>query len=165
MGLKVVTARLAEMVKNSAVLDINRTGHSVKALATAGNPELSARSSASNIDPGSLLQFEMDPGAYCISGGVNVGRRSGGNGRADPHLLTAGCASAPLNRAGSLTSYDGLTPSDGVLTKSIVRLDQEDVLGAKTVRLVETRFSTKAAAEVSFSPEQRQRHRPCSASD
>lgn len=70
-------------------------------------------------------------------------------------LLTAGCATAPLNRAGSLASYDGLTPSDGVLTKSIVRVDKEDVLGAKTVRLVETRFSSKAAAEVSFSPEQR----------
>jgi hypothetical protein len=41
--------------------------------------------SASNIDPGSLLQFEMDPGAYCISGGVNVGRRSGVKSRADPH--------------------------------------------------------------------------------
>ncbi|MVT50744.1 DUF3313 family protein [Bradyrhizobium yuanmingense] len=70
-------------------------------------------------------------------------------------LLTAGCATAPLNMAGSLTSYDGLAPSDGILTKSIVRVDKEDVLGAKTVRLVETRFSTKAAAEVSFSPEQR----------
>jgi len=42
-GLKVVTAGLAEMVKNSAALDINRTGQSVKALATAGNSELSAR--------------------------------------------------------------------------------------------------------------------------
>jgi hypothetical protein len=38
--LKVVTARLAEMVKNSATLDINRTGQSVKALATAGNPRV-----------------------------------------------------------------------------------------------------------------------------
>ncbi|WP_271545777.1 DUF3313 domain-containing protein [Bradyrhizobium sp. CCBAU 45321] len=54
-----------------------------------------------------------------------------------------------------MTSYDGLAPSDGILTKSIVRVDKEDVLGAKSVRLVETRFSTKAAAEVSFSPEQR----------
>ncbi|MHC2606892.1 DUF3313 domain-containing protein [Bradyrhizobium liaoningense] len=70
-------------------------------------------------------------------------------------LLTAGCATAPLNRAGSLASYDDLKPSDGVLTKSIVRVDKEDVLGAKTVRLVETRFSSKAAAEVSFSPDQR----------
>jgi hypothetical protein len=38
--LKVVTARLAEMVKNSAAPDINRTGQSVKALATAGNPRV-----------------------------------------------------------------------------------------------------------------------------
>jgi hypothetical protein len=38
--LKVVTARLAETVKNSAALDINRTGQSVKALATAGNPRV-----------------------------------------------------------------------------------------------------------------------------
>lgn len=70
-------------------------------------------------------------------------------------LLSAGCATAPLNRAGSLASYDGLEPSDGVLTKAIVRIDKEDVLGARTVRLVETRFSTKSAAEVSFSPDQR----------
>ena len=29
----------------------------------------------------------MDPGVYCISGGVNVGRRSGVKSRADPHLV------------------------------------------------------------------------------
>lgn len=28
----------------------------------------------------------MDPGTYCISGGVNVGRRSGVKGRANPHV-------------------------------------------------------------------------------
>lgn len=33
--------------------------------------------SAPNIDPGSLLQFEMHPGAYRILGGVNVGPWSG----------------------------------------------------------------------------------------
>jgi len=70
-------------------------------------------------------------------------------------LLTAGCATAPLDRAGSLSSYDNLKASDGVLTKSIVHVDKDDVLAAKTVRIAETRFSPAAAAAVPFTDEQR----------
>lgn len=70
-------------------------------------------------------------------------------------LLTAGCATAPLDRAGSLASYDNLKTSDGVLTKSVVHVDKDHVLAAKTVRIAETLFSAKAASGVSFSPEQR----------
>ena len=50
-------------------------------------------------------------------------------------LMAAGCATAPLERSGSLASYDNLTPSDGVLTKSQVRIDKADVLAAKTARI------------------------------
>ncbi|WP_433996261.1 DUF3313 domain-containing protein [Bradyrhizobium jicamae] len=70
-------------------------------------------------------------------------------------LATAGCATAPRNRAGSLATYDNLTTSDGVLTKSVLRVDKHDILAAKTVRLVPTRFSASAAAGVPFSEDQR----------
>jgi len=70
-------------------------------------------------------------------------------------LLIAGCATAPLNRANSLAEYDGLQPSDGVLTKSVIRVERDDVLGARTVRIRDTRFSAKAASEVAFSEDQR----------
>ncbi|OCK55427.1 DUF3313 domain-containing protein [Bradyrhizobium sp. LMTR 3] len=70
-------------------------------------------------------------------------------------LLTAGCATAPLDRAGSLATYDNLKTSDGVLTKSVVHVDKDDVLAAKTVRIAETRFSTAAVAGASFTEDQR----------
>ena len=54
-------------------------------------------------------------------------------------LGTAGCATAPLNRSGSLATYDDLKASDGVLTKSVLRVDKDYVLTAKTVRLMPTR--------------------------
>jgi Protein of unknown function (DUF3313) len=70
-------------------------------------------------------------------------------------LLTAGCATAPLNRANSLAAYDELRPSDGVLTKSVIRVDKDDVLNARTVRIRETQFSARADSEVTFSEDQR----------
>ena len=36
--------------------------------------------------------------------------------------------SAPMTRGGSLSSYDSLTPSDGVLAKSLVRVSKDEVL-------------------------------------
>jgi hypothetical protein len=68
--------------------------------------------------------------------------------------LLAACATAPLERAGHLRSYDDLTPSDGVLTRSLLRLDKEAVLAAKTVRIVPTGFSW-SAAQVPFTATQR----------
>ena len=59
--------------------------------------------------------------------------------------LLAGCATAPLTRGGSLSSYDRMTPSDGLLTKSMVRVSKDEVLAAKTVRLVPTAFSATAS--------------------
>ncbi|KQT14535.1 hypothetical protein ASG57_33030 [Bradyrhizobium sp. Leaf396] len=70
------------------------------------------------------------------------------------NLMAAGCAAAPLERAGSLASYDNLTPSDGLLTKSQLRISKADVLAAKTARIEPTAF-TAAAASRPFSQQQR----------
>jgi Protein of unknown function (DUF3313) len=56
-------------------------------------------------------------------------------------LSLAGCATAPLDRAGSLQSYDSLAASDGVLTRSFLNVSKPEVLAAKTVRIVPTAFS------------------------
>lgn len=68
--------------------------------------------------------------------------------------MAAGCASAPLDRAGSLGSYENLTPSDGLLTRSLLNINKEDVLAAKTVRIVPTTFSASAQG-APFTAEQR----------
>ncbi|MDH2401853.1 DUF3313 domain-containing protein [Bradyrhizobium sp. SSUT18] len=61
----------------------------------------------------------------------------------------SGCASAPLTKGGSLSSYDNMAPSDGVLAKSLVRVSKDDVLAAKTVRIVPTAFSKAASPTLS----------------
>lgn len=68
--------------------------------------------------------------------------------------LLAACATAPLEQAGSLRSYDNLKPSNGMVTRSLLRLDKQDVLAAKTVKIIPTEFST-AAARVPFTAAQR----------
>jgi hypothetical protein len=60
-------------------------------------------------------------------------------------LLQAGCATAPMTQGGSLSSYDSMAPSDGVLTKSLVRVSADEILAAKTVRLLPTGFSATAS--------------------
>jgi hypothetical protein len=60
-------------------------------------------------------------------------------------LLLAGCATAPMTRGGSLSSYDSMAPSDGVLTKSLVRVSTDEILAAKSVRLVATGFAATAS--------------------
>jgi hypothetical protein len=69
-------------------------------------------------------------------------------------LTAAGCANAPLDRAGSLQAYDDLTPSDGLVTRTLLKVAKDDVLAAKTVRIVPTTFSD-AAGTVPFTPAQR----------
>jgi hypothetical protein len=69
-------------------------------------------------------------------------------------LLLGGCASAPLERAGSLRSYDGLTTSDSLMARSQLRVDKARVLAASTVRIVPTRFSA-SAERVALTPAQR----------
>lgn len=62
-------------------------------------------------------------------------------------VFVAGCATAPLDEAGSLSSYSDLAQSDGLLAKSRLRVNKEGVLAAKTVRLVPTTFSQAAKPE------------------
>jgi Protein of unknown function (DUF3313) len=69
-------------------------------------------------------------------------------------LPAAGCATAPLNQAGSLRSYADLKPSDGMLTRSLLHVSKNDVLAAKTVRIVPTEFPVPPAG-TPLTPEQR----------
>lgn len=68
-------------------------------------------------------------------------------------VLLSACAVAPMERGQSLSSYDGLTTADGVLTKSLLRVDKDKVLAAKTVRIVPVTF--EAVAGPTLSPQQR----------
>lgn len=62
-------------------------------------------------------------------------------------LFLAGCATAPMDEAGTLASYSELAQADGVLAKSKLRVDKEAVLAAKTVRLVPTTYSAAVKPE------------------
>ncbi len=59
-------------------------------------------------------------------------------------MLVAGCATAPLDEAGSLSSYSDLAAADGLVTKTKLRVNKDAVLAAKTVRLVPATFSDAA---------------------
>jgi hypothetical protein len=69
-------------------------------------------------------------------------------------VLLSGCATAPIDPGGSLNAYQGLEPSNGILTKSRVYIRKEDVLAAKTVQIVPTAFP-EAAMQAGFSDKQR----------
>jgi hypothetical protein len=58
-----------------------------------------------------------------------------------PLILLAACASAPLTHNGALTSYEGLTPSNGAQAKARLRVSKTEVAAAKTVRITPTRFA------------------------
>ncbi|WP_407151917.1 DUF3313 domain-containing protein [Bradyrhizobium sp. ORS 86] len=75
--------------------------------------------------------------------------------------LLSGCASAPMTKGGSLASYDKLTPSDGLLAKSLVHVNKDDVLAVKTVRIMPTTFSQSASRTLS----REQRHLVANAID
>jgi Protein of unknown function (DUF3313) len=59
-------------------------------------------------------------------------------------MLLTGCAVAPLEKSGGLSSYADLSPADGVLTKALVRIDRDKVLAARSVTIVPTTFSAEA---------------------
>ncbi|KQV41189.1 DUF3313 domain-containing protein [Rhizobium sp. Root1204] len=63
-------------------------------------------------------------------------------------VLTA-CATAPMTEGGTLSSYENLARSDGVVTRSRLRVDRAKVLSARTVRIVSTMFSDRAAPKLS----------------
>jgi len=69
-------------------------------------------------------------------------------------LSLAGCASASLDRAGSLSSYTALQRSDGLLTRSELFVNKDLVLAAKTVKIVPTLFAEVSATAV-FGADQR----------
>ncbi len=62
-------------------------------------------------------------------------------------FMVSGCASAALDGGGSLTSYDDLKPSDGLFAKSKLAVNKNEVLAARTVRIVPTAFAAKAQVE------------------
>jgi len=61
--------------------------------------------------------------------------------------LLSSCAKAVLEEGGSLTSYTDLTPSDGVLAKSKLKVRENQVLAARTVRIIPATFGNKARIE------------------
>lgn len=63
--------------------------------------------------------------------------------------LLPGCASAPLVQGAGLSSYQGLAPSDGKITKSSLHVRKEQVLAAKTVNIVPTAFPPGVAPKLS----------------
>jgi Protein of unknown function (DUF3313) len=50
----------------------------------------------------------------------------------------AGCTAAPLTESGRLSTYAALKPSDGILTKTKVRVDKKAVLSARSALLMPT---------------------------
>ena len=62
--------------------------------------------------------------------------------------LLPACASAPLVQGLTLSSYDDLAPSDGMITKSRVRVQKEQVLAAKTIKIAPTTFAATVAPKL-----------------
>jgi len=60
-----------------------------------------------------------------------------------------GCATAPLVRGAGLSSYDGLAPSDGKITKSSLHVRKDQVLAAKTINIIPTAFPPNVAPKLS----------------
>jgi len=63
--------------------------------------------------------------------------------------LLPGCATAPLVQGVALSSYDGLTSSDGKITKSRLHVRKEQVIAAKSVNMVPTAFPPTVARTLS----------------
>jgi hypothetical protein len=59
-------------------------------------------------------------------------------------LALGGCATAPLERAGSLRSYDRMSDANGLVTRSQIRVNKKDLLAAKTIRIASTVFPARA---------------------
>ncbi|MGY3453053.1 hypothetical protein ACVILH_005395 [Bradyrhizobium sp. USDA 4353] len=68
-------------------------------------------------------------------------------------ISTAGCATAPLERAGSLRSYDRLADANGLVTRAQIKANKKELLEAKTVRVEPTAFSPRA--DVAFDETER----------
>lgn len=60
--------------------------------------------------------------------------------------ILTGCASVQTTESGRLTSYEGLKPSNGVLTKTKVKIDQQPLLAARSALLLPTAVADSAVA-------------------
>jgi Protein of unknown function (DUF3313) len=60
-----------------------------------------------------------------------------------------GCATAPLVQGTGLSSYDGLKPSDGKITKSRLHVKKEQLAAAKTINIAPTAFPPHVAPTLS----------------
>jgi Protein of unknown function (DUF3313) len=80
----------------------------------------------------SLLGSRRGVGLACLAGVFGV--------------ALSGCASAVLTESGRLSSYAGLKPSDGVMTKTRVHVDKNALLAAKTLRLMPAAVDGRAAS-------------------
>ncbi|NPU66003.1 DUF3313 domain-containing protein [Bradyrhizobium sp. 83012] len=69
-------------------------------------------------------------------------------------LGLAGCASAPITQSGALKSYQSLAESNGVLAKSVLNVNKDNVLAASTVRIMPTTFAGDVGSVLS-EPQQR----------
>lgn len=63
--------------------------------------------------------------------------------------LLPGCATAPLVQGAGLSSYEGLKPSDGKITKSRLYVSKEQVAAAKTINIAPTAFPPGVAPTLS----------------
>ena len=61
-------------------------------------------------------------------------------------LALGGCATAPLEQAGSLRSYDRMSDANGLVTRSKIRVNKKDVLAAKTIRIASTVFPLRPSS-------------------
>lgn len=59
------------------------------------------------------------------------------------------CASAPIVQGLGLSSYDGMRPSDGWVTKSRIHVKKEQVLAARTINILPTAFPPNVAPDLS----------------
>lgn len=62
--------------------------------------------------------------------------------------VLSGCSSAPLVQGVGLSSYDAMTPSEDMLTKSRINVKKQEVLAAKTVRIVPTTFAPSVSPKL-----------------
>lgn len=62
--------------------------------------------------------------------------------------LLGGCAPAPLVPGMGLSSYDAMTASDGLVTKSRLKVQKEAVLASRTVKIIPTSFPETIAPKL-----------------
>jgi hypothetical protein len=63
--------------------------------------------------------------------------------------LLPGCATTPAVQGGGLSSYEGLKPSDGKVTKSRLQVKKEQLAAAKTINIAPTAFPPNVAPTLS----------------